>query len=214
MTTEVDVCNLALGSLGLEPITALTDLTQRARTCNLFYSIVRDNYLTEHDWSFLLKVIELTEIDPLPDGYNDAQYGYLYPADCLKARKIRTEDYGLEYPFIIRDYVIAGPADSKMILTNLGEAFLEYTVGLTDPDLFSSPFLMALSKKLAFEISWPLTKNSKIQKQAYDQFLIADNNAKQKDSSEQLPESRSLTWDQARQGGYLDSYRGMRDLYY
>lgn len=198
MTTDVDICNLALGSLGIEPIGSLSETTQEARTCNLFYSITLDNYLTEHDWSFASKNIELVVIDPLPDGYEQYKYGYEYPADCLKARSVRDSESVWTYPFIIQDYVIAGPSNDKLILTDIQDAFLNYTVALTDPDLFSAPFLNALSKKLAFEISWPLQKVAKNQKQAFDQFTLADNNAKQKDTSEQLPIAPPPTWFQSR----------------
>ena len=198
MATEVDICNIALGSLGLEPIASLGESVQNARTCNLFYALTRDSYLQEHSWSFATKTIELVEITPLPDGYSRFSYGYEYPADCLKAQKIRDGESDFFYPFIIKDYVITGPADSKLILTNLPDAFLEYTVALTETSLFSPIFINALSKKLAAEISWPLTKDLRIQKQAFDQFFLADQNVKQKDSSEQLPVAASVTWERAR----------------
>lgn len=203
-TTDVDVCNLSLASLGLDPISSLSDTTQEARTCNSFYSLMRDNYLTEHDWSFAEKILELTEIDPLPDGYEQFDYGYEYPSDCLKARAIVDGETKLEWPFIIQNRVIAGPANEKFLLTDLADAYLRYTVALEDPDLFSATFLNAFSKKLAFEISWPLTKDAKVQKQAFDQFALADNFAKQKDSSEQLPVTPPPTWFQTRGLGEYD----------
>lgn len=201
MTTDIDICNLALGSLGLEPITALAEEVKNARTCNLFYALIRDIYLQEHDWSFATKTIELVEIDPLPDGYARFAYGYEYPSDCLKARVIRDEGGFNNYPFIIKDYVISGPANATIILTNLSEAFLEYTVTMptaADIFLFTSLFIEALSTKLASKIVWPLTKDLRIQKQAFEQFAIADNNAKQHDSSSQLPEKVPPTWLQSR----------------
>ena len=199
MTTDVDICNLALGSLGVDPITALGSATQEERTCSLFYLITLNNYLTEHSWSFATKIVELVEETTEVEGYDWAKYKFVYPSNCLKAQRVTNGETGYEYPFVIRDIEIAA-VDVKLIFTNLQEAFLEYTIGLTDPDLFSSTFTSALSKKLAFEMSFPLTKDAKVQKQAFDQFLLADNLAKQKDSSEQLPESRPLTWEQSRTG--------------
>lgn len=213
MTTTEDICNLALGSLGLEPIASLSDSNQRARTCSLFYVRLRDVYLTEHDWSFCAKIIELTEETTEIDGYDWAEYKFSYPSDCLKARRIVDGESSYEYPFVIRDAEIAS-VETKLIFTNLKEAFLEYTLALTDPDYFSEPFLMALSKKIAFEISWPLTKDSKVQKQAFDQYLIADNAAKQKDGSEELPKAKPLTWEEARVGSFPSFGRRGRGLYY
>lgn len=203
--SELDICNFALSSLGLEDIATLGTATAEERACSKFYPHIRDVYLQEHDWSFASKTIELVEVDPLPDGYERFQKGYEYPSDCLKARNIRDGESNYVYRFIIKDYAIAGPSDAKIILTNLPDAFLEYTVALTDTDLFNSVFTNALSKKLAFEISWQLTKDRKIQKQAYDQFLLADDAAKQHDSSEQMPEEIPLTWQEA-QSSCLPGY--------
>jgi len=199
MTTAEDICNLALGSIGLSPISSLSQSTQNARTCNLFYAIVRDSYLIEHDWSFCAKIIELTEETTEVEGYDWARYKFSYPVDCLKARRITDGESNYSYPFIIRDVEIS-LVETKLIFTGIEEAFLEYTLAMTDPDSFDQTFLMALSKKIAFEISWPLTKDAKIQKQAFDQYLIADNAAKQKDGSERLIEPYPLTWEEARTG--------------
>jgi hypothetical protein len=205
MTTDVDICNFALGSLGLEPIDALGTDTQSERTCARFYAQVRDVYLQEHNWSFTTKTVELTEIDPLPDGYGRFVYGYEYPSDCLKAQKIRDGESSFAYPFIIKDYEAAGPVDAKIILTDLADAYLEYTVALTDPDLFTDIFIEGLYKKLAFQISWPLTQDLRIQKQAFEQFVLADQMAKQYDSSEQMPQRPPPTWEQSRGSVPLDS---------
>lgn len=208
----VDICNLALGSLGLEPINQLSDDNQRARTCTLFYDKVRINYLTEHDWSFATSIVELVSETTEIDGYGWAEYKFSYPTDCIKAQRVTDGENGIEYPFVIRNAVIA-TIDTKLIFANLEKAFLEYTFDAEDTDEYSSPFYMALSEKLAYQISWPLTKDLKIKDQALQNFLIADSQAKQKDSSEQLPISPPPTWEESRSGildNYLMGYYGRR----
>lgn len=211
MATDIGICNLALASLGEEPIIALSDPNQRARLCNRFYEIVKDNYLTEHPWSFCAKIDALVEETTDVDGYDWAPYKFEYPSDCLKARAVVDGDTHYSYPFVIRDIVIAS-VDTKLIFTSLQDAFLEYTVDL-DESYFSSPFEIALSKKLAFEMAWGLTKDRQVQQQAYDQYLLADASAKQKDSSEELPSPHPLTWEESRRGaitGYPYRYNGLR----
>jgi hypothetical protein len=204
MATDVDICNLALASLGINEIAALGTATAEERICSRFYAQTRDTYLSEHDWSFATKSLALTEIDPLPDDYGRYNFGYSYPADCLKAQKIRDGETSNHYPFIIKDYVIAGPSDAKIILTDLEDAVLEYTVALTDTTLFSPAFIEGLSMKLAYRVSWPLRKDLRIQEMALRQFVLADQMAKQHDSSEQMPEMVPLTWEQSR---YVTNYR-------
>ena len=203
MATDVDICNLALASLGINEIAALGTATTEERICSRFYVQTRDAYLSEHDWSFVTKSLALTEIDPLPDDYGRYSFGYGYPSDCLKAQKIRDGETSNHYPFIIKDYVIAGPSDAKIILTDLEDAILEYTVALTDTTLFSPAFIEGLSMKIAYRISWPLTKDLRIQEMALRQFALADQMAKQHDSSEQTPDGVPFTWEQSR---YITSY--------
>jgi len=51
MATEVSICSNALRRLGDDPITALTDDTERARLCNAFYVPSRDLVLRSHPWN-------------------------------------------------------------------------------------------------------------------------------------------------------------------
>jgi hypothetical protein len=198
MATEVDICNLALASLGVNEITALGTDTAEERICSRFYAQTRDVYLSEHNWGFAMKSLALTEIDPLPDDYGRYGFGYSYPSDCLKAQVIRDGETAKSYAFIIKDYAIAGPSDARIILTDLEDAVLEYTVALTDTTLFSAAFIEGLSMKLAYRFSWPLTKNLQIEQAALQRFAIADAMAKQHDSSQQLVERLPPTWEQSR----------------
>ena len=54
MATEVSICANALRRLGDDPITSLTDDTERARLCNAFYEDARDACLRSHPWNFAI----------------------------------------------------------------------------------------------------------------------------------------------------------------
>jgi len=54
MATEVSICSNALRRLGDDPITSLTDDTERARLCNAFYQDSRDLVLRSHPWNFAI----------------------------------------------------------------------------------------------------------------------------------------------------------------
>ena len=54
MATEVSICSNALRKLGDDPITSLTEDTERARLCNAFYNTARDSLLRSHPWNFAI----------------------------------------------------------------------------------------------------------------------------------------------------------------
>lgn len=53
--TDVQICNMALGLLGADPIQSLDQGTQSARTCALWYEQSRNALQRAHPWSFLVK---------------------------------------------------------------------------------------------------------------------------------------------------------------
>ena len=58
ITSDVDICNLALHKIGHDSIDALTDENDAARHCNALYAVERDMMLAAHPWSFALRRIE------------------------------------------------------------------------------------------------------------------------------------------------------------
>lgn len=60
ITTEVELCNMALARVGHKKITALTDDNKAARQCNLHYSNERDNMMAAYPWPFAIKRDRLT----------------------------------------------------------------------------------------------------------------------------------------------------------
>ncbi len=82
MATEVSICSNALRRLGDDPITSLTDDTERARLCNSFYPDARDAVLRLHTWNFAATRASLAKLATAP------AYGYAnqfsLPSDCLR----------------------------------------------------------------------------------------------------------------------------------
>ena len=60
MATEVSICSNALRQLGDDPITSLTDDTERARLCNALYPDARDSVLRSHPFNFSITRASLT----------------------------------------------------------------------------------------------------------------------------------------------------------
>jgi len=159
MPSETEICNLALSHLGAYTISALTDASQEARKCNLYYGPARDFVLRDFPWNFAERRYALALLSGVtPVGYD---YAYQYPTNCLKARKIYNEVETAE-PI---DFIVTASDDltSKMILTDEADAVLIYTAAVTSTALFDSAFVTFLSYKLAADLAIPLTKKLALQ---------------------------------------------------
>ena len=113
MTTEVDVCNRALGAMGgRTSISSLSETSPEAEECNLRYAAVRDSLLRAADWGFAEATDVLTLNKSLPGSPGSLTaaeaswstnfpqppwwYEYAYPASCLAVRWIIPQgSYGL-----------------------------------------------------------------------------------------------------------------------
>lgn len=105
MTTETDVCNLALSHVGTRAtIASLAENSPEARACSRFFAHCRDEALAATWWGFARATATLTLLKAAPgtpefsgsivplwtDSYPAPpwQYEYAYPANCIKARYV------------------------------------------------------------------------------------------------------------------------------
>lgn len=175
MSSEIEICNLALSHVGAYRISALTDATKEAIQCNLLYEPARDSVLEAHDWGFARKEATLAL---LPDTYSGWDYAYAYPSDCINPRKIFDPTGDTSGSFYDREtdsYIPTGKIeyeirttankDQNIILTNQEDAILIYTTKIINPTLFTRLFIKALSYTLASDLAQPLRKDKALQEQ-------------------------------------------------
>lgn len=202
ITQEV-ICNMALGHLKItRQIGNLTnDQSAEAVACRTFYNIVKQEMLEDFKWPFATKqgALALVQSAPFPvDSFGDSewQYAYEYPADCVNFKRIisgvRNEARSDRVPFRI----FLNPADNtKLILTDMYQAFGEWTTNMATEDMFSAAYAMALSLKLAAVIAPMVTGGDpfKLGDRAlklYDlQLIKAQGNALNEEQVEMEPES-------------------------
>jgi hypothetical protein len=143
---------MALGKVGADSITAITDASANARACNRFYEPVRDELLRRHAWSFAINRATLAQLAEAPAfGYDHA---YQLPASpyCLRVLELYEErDSGY-------DYLIEG----RKLISDSDTARIKYIAQITDPAQFDSSFVEALATRLAAEIAIPVTGESGI----------------------------------------------------
>ena len=160
-----DICNMALNHIGREQIASLHEETEAARTCKIHYDMQRRVLLRAYTWGFAMKTAKLALIDKTVPGW---KYVYAYPNDCVMARKIFNEQNTwcvLQKNFDGNmDQVILND-NTKALVCNHADAFLQYTYDVKDAELFTEDFAQALSYYLAGAIAVPLTGSQALAQQ-------------------------------------------------
>lgn len=151
MASAVEICNIALGHLGIDRgIVSLTDTTSKeARLCKQFYDAAVEAVLRSHSWAFATRRIVLSLREETHPLY---PYVYQYPANCLLA--LRIVDY-VDTP-INFEVELSEDGKSRVILCNREAAILQYIAEIHDANLFDACFIEALSYKLAHQLAQPL----------------------------------------------------------
>lgn len=150
MSSEVEICKLALSHIRGGTVTDLEADTTGSKACNLWFGPSRRIALADFPWTFSGKSVVLAKQVEVPIEWS---FGYAYPPDCLTIRymtppgKLRHE--GVRIPF----EVAINAANIKTILTNQDEACLTYSFDQTDPVQFNPHFVVAMSFQLAVNIA-------------------------------------------------------------
>ena len=176
MATEVSICSNALRRLGDDPITSLTDDTERARLCNAFYADARDACLRSHPWNFAITRASLAQLSATPVYGFDYQFALPTDPFCLRVLAMEFEDY----VFKVENLSTQG----RVLLTDQETAKIIYIARVTDTTLFDSLFVDTLVAKLAADLAYPVTNSLKVQEQMYRLFQLKLSEARSIDGQE------------------------------
>lgn len=155
-SSDTQICNIALGQIGVGRIADIEGTTQVERDCKAIYSDARDEVLSDYDWAFARKKVELARLssDP-PFGFD---YAYALPSDCISPRNL----YGRGTRFEI--------VGDQLHCDLETDCYLTYTARITNPVLFPSKFVTALSHRLAAYLSATVKKNHKMAMEWWDTY--------------------------------------------
>lgn len=196
--TDTDICNMALSEFGKGTIASMEEGVETARACKLFYEPTRRELLREFPWGFAHRLERLAVVDREVPGWT---YAYGYPDRCLKVNKIvaQTPHYGHYEPF---DIVNIG-SSTKVIVSNLEEAYADFIWDAKDPALFDDIFIQAFAHLLASKMAMRLTGNPQISQQEYQLHKMAIQSAQLQDAREAHTEPQFFSnYIRARQGRY------------
>lgn len=190
---SLEIYNLALSHLGTgKEVQGINENSAEANACRRFYETALEQTLRGASWPFATRFATLNLIEENPT--EEWVYAYRYPTDCLQAVRLVSGNRN-EARQDRLEYKIVSQTDGLQIYTDQENAQLEYTVKITDLNLFPSDFKMALSFKLAHLIAPRVTKGDPfgMGKRALDNYFlelsVAQSNAYNEEQPSDLPQS-------------------------
>jgi len=169
--TEVSICSDALGELGDDPITSLTDDTERARLCNRFYSRTRDELLQSYPWNFAQARQVLGQLAETPDFEFSNQYQLPTDPFCLKVNQV--------YNTTSRWKV-----EGRVLLIDDSSASIKYTARIEDTAQFNILFASALVKLMAHTMCYAVTGSTSFKQGLWEDFKQVRSEARSLDAQE------------------------------
>ena len=154
VTTETEICNMALGLIGSKRLTALAaDNSVEAIHCRLHYYQARDVLLRSHIWSFAITRKTLSEHFTPSSEFG---YGFVLPDDFLRMK----EGYDLAINDSKPFFIESNSTGKLSILTDDRTVSLVYIRQVTDVAQFDPLFVDLLVYTLAMRLLFPLAGTS------------------------------------------------------
>lgn len=198
MTSETDICNLALTRIGHSTITSLTQGNKAADRCALHYPMCRDALLRSHPWNFAIRRSTLAQSSTTPN--HEFDYYHVLPTDCLKVIRTNWEADGTSSTAVYGFPGINGysgevapyrveyvPNVGKCIATNEDTVKIEYVAKVTDAARFDPLFVDLLAQRLAAELAPDFTDTQSMAKAMWDIYQAKLASAHTTDAQEGTP---------------------------
>lgn len=162
MSSQVQLCNLALSRLGANTITSLTDGTTEAKLCNTFFDDLVEEVIAEGSWPSTIRRTSLAATTTTPSF--DFTYQYQLPVDP-KALKIL--NINESYPNAIT-YVIEG----DKLLCDESSVKIRYVAKITDTSEWDVYLKRAFVSRLSSELAYPITGDDRKSIQEFERYRM------------------------------------------
>lgn len=179
--SEVNIVNIALRSLGVKKITALTDSVESARVMNDLFDHIRDEMVSIHPWNFAIEYSDnLAENSETPEF--DFDYSYALPSDCMRVLGIADDTYTLTDV----DFKVVG----GNLFTDEEDPKIKYIKQVTTTANFSKSFVTAFAARLAAEACYALTNSRTLEADKWKEYDLKLSQAKTTDGQEGVTEKQ------------------------
>jgi len=183
-------------------ISSLTETSVQAQLCSRFYDMARKSTLELNPWSFATTRQKLAPLASNPtqmgsDGAATWQYAYGLPSAVLNAIAVISaealDDYEMmfgpcAFPPYPQGYVpvlgsplympqpfaieLSSNGSQQVVLTNVPDAVLRFTIDVVDTTKFDALFIMALSHFLASMLAGPIMKGAEGAAESKNQLAL------------------------------------------
>jgi len=163
MASQVEICNMALGQLGCNTITAIDEESTESIQCEKYFTQVLNGLLRQYPWTFASKTYALATADDDSMDIAEADLWaniYTYPA---KALRIWSVFAGGNYNQDHNNFEIISTGDKKFVCSNIDSAYARCTIKITDYDILDPLFTDAFAYKLAMALASPLDATKYLQ---------------------------------------------------
>lgn len=159
------IVNMALTSIGKEMIENIDQKNDSAMLMKMYYPIVLKRVLSEYDWNFARRTVDLSQVTP-PDEYKNYKYSFVLPEGYVAARRVRPEQYYEIYDndtlrlnhVVTKTVDVLDEGDYTVIRQDTVEYVeLTFTWEQPDPMKYNPGFSQYLAYSLAHETAFMLT---------------------------------------------------------
>lgn len=180
---ETDLFNLALGYLGVNPITLWTEDTKYANALRRFWKTARLGVLRRHHWKSATTRAALSQTSGTPlYGFD---YAFLLPDDFVLLSRIEDD----EWPDI------NWRREGETILCDVSPCNIRYVYDNGQVDHWDSLLFDAVATFLAHQSAFLITGSNTQAKSLFDLASVKISDAQAIDAMEQTPDKmESSTW--------------------
>lgn len=161
----VNVANMALTALGKDKISGFEERNDSADLLKLYYPVILRRILSEHDWNFARRTVDLSEYSPT-DEYKNYDYTFVLPENYIAARRVRPEQYyeiynnsSLRCNRVSERIVQVLREGSSTVFDDHVQKYVEltYTIAAQDAMTFNPAFTQYFAYSLAIDTGFMLT---------------------------------------------------------
>lgn len=203
MPERLALWNEALGHIGEGTVLAdLADPSTPGREIRRHYDAERDSMLAGFPWRFAERVLPLTPHTPVPPGN---LYAYKRPGGSLRIIKVSAlpERDAPSVPWRIGGATNEQGDDEVLILADEPTLYATFTRRVTQEAVWPDPFAKAMAWRLAWSISFPLTRDLSRREECWRQYIFWEAEARAEDQRQSYEFPPESAWITARGGGRL-----------
>lgn len=169
MASVIEICNLALGNLGKEDISSLSEASNGARACKKWYDICVGSTLEAYPWRFARATQAMGQVvNTMTDKW---RYAYALPNEAIRLWDVvpdQTDTWDSSAYVDFEDLAKETPKprafdiENGVVFCNLSPAYAKFIRKVTDPTKYTPLFIDALSWALSARIAIAMTGDPKM----------------------------------------------------